>query len=154
MGGGKSDSAWKVENGYGDYSGTCRIVPALKAPGFTIALTESPLLAKFPDISLEDGILLGVRNLDPNVTTFKFAFCDSRIGFRCQFQSFKADFDLSATSSSADFSEVFLPWSKFSNKWDSATGKHTSENPPTADDLKALTQVQIWTEGVAGTFHL
>merc|ERR1719502_386781 len=76
--GGRSDSKWAKGDGFGDYSGTCRIVPALKAPGFTIALTESPLLSKFPEVATADGITLGLRNLDSNITSFKFAFCDSR----------------------------------------------------------------------------
>lgn len=150
--GGQSDSSFKTMDGYGDYSGTCRIVPALKAPGFTIALTETPLVGKFPDISSTDGIILGLKNLDANITAFKFAFCDSHINvYRCQFQSFKADFTIEPSD---DFSEVFLPWSKFSDKWSASTGKHTAEEPPKAASLRSVSQLQFWTEGVAGTFHL
>merc|ERR1719468_911382 len=111
--GGKSDSSFTVEEGYGDYSGTCRIVPALKAPGFTIALTESPLFAHFPDASSMDGLLLGVRTVGGNVSTFKAAFCDSRFFYTCQFYSYKANF---IVPSGPEFAEVFLPWSAFSNK--------------------------------------
>jgi len=150
--GGRSDSKFEVKDGYGDYSGTCRIVPSLKAPGFTIALTETPLQGHFPDVSAADGIILGLRNVEANVTKFKFAFCDSRINpFRCQFQSFKADFEIMPSDS---FGEVFLPWSAFSDKWSSYTGEHTAEDPPTASSLRSITQLQIWTEGVEGTFHL
>eukprot|EP00416_Gambierdiscus_australes_P036770 CAMPEP_0171108640 /NCGR_PEP_ID=MMETSP0766_2-20121228/69338_1 /TAXON_ID=439317 /ORGANISM="Gambierdiscus australes, Strain CAWD 149" /LENGTH=403 /DNA_ID=CAMNT_0011570217 /DNA_START=61 /DNA_END=1272 /DNA_ORIENTATION=- len=150
--GGRSDSNFVVKNGYGEYSGTCRIVPSLQAPGFTIALTESPLVGRFPDVSSADGIILGLRNLDPNITSFKFAFCDSHINlFRCQFATFKADFELAPSSG---FGNVFLPWSKFSDKWSASTGKHTAENPPTAASLRSITQLQIWTEGVAGHFQL
>jgi len=151
--GGKSESTWTVsKDGYGEYSGTCRIVPALKAPGFTIALTEMPLFGSFPDVSKADGIILGVKNLDANITDFKFAFCDSRINpYRCQFESFKADFKVPVSNS---FSEVFLPWSKFSDKWSAATGAHTAEEPPKASSTSSITQIQIWVEGVAGTFKL
>lgn len=150
--GGQSDSTWKVEDGFGEYSGTCRNVPSLKAPGFTIALTEAPLVGSFPDISSTSGMTLGIRNAGGNITNFKFAFCDARINFyKCQFASFKADFSV---TKSDDFTEVFLPWSKFSDKWSPYTGEHTSENPPKAENLKAITQLQIWTEGVAGTFQL
>eukprot|EP00928_Gymnodinium_smaydae_P082951 TRINITY_DN66217_c0_g1_i1.p1 TRINITY_DN66217_c0_g1~~TRINITY_DN66217_c0_g1_i1.p1 ORF type:complete len:404 (-),score=47.40 TRINITY_DN66217_c0_g1_i1:102-1313(-) len=152
--GGRSSSAFKVVDGVGDYSGTCRIVPSLQAPGFTIVMTESPLFGKFPDVSSFDGIALAVRNAGGNVTNFKFAFCDSHINlYRCQFGSFKADFSV-AQSEGTDFTEVFLPWNKFSDKWSEATGKHTAENPPTAASLKAISQLQVWTEGVAGDFHL
>jgi hypothetical protein len=150
--GGKSDSSFAVKNGYGDYSGNCRIVPALKAPGFTFALTEMPLFARFPDVSSADGIILGVRNLDGNVTKFRFAFCDSHINvFRCQFQSFKATFTLAPSD---DFNDVFLPWSAFSDKWSSSTGEHTAEEPPQASSLRSITQLQLWTEGVEGHFHV
>merc|ERR1712178_77686 len=55
---------------------------------------------------------------------------------------------------SNDFQDVFVPWSKFSDKWDSATGKHTAEDPPKAASLKSITQLQIWTEGLEGDFNL
>jgi hypothetical protein len=149
--GGKSSSTVKVSQGYADYNGVCRIVPQLKAPGFTIALTGSPLLAKFPDTSSMDGLTISLRQLGSNYSGFKIAFCDSRVSFKCQFQSYKADLPVPA---SADFQDVFVPWSKFSDKWDSATGKHTAEDPPKAESLKSITQLQIWTEGVEGDFHL
>lgn len=149
--GGKSESQSKVMDGYLDYSGSCRIVPKLKAPGFTIALTESPLLAKFPDVSAMKGLVVGARNVGSSYSGFKVAFCDSRIGFTCQFKSFKADLLVAPGS---DFVDVFVPWKAFSNKWDAATGKHTAENPPTASNLKSITQLQLWTEGVEGDFHL
>ena len=49
---------------------------------------------------------------------------------------------------------VFVPWSRFSDKWSPATGAHTSEDPPTAKSLQSISQVQLWVEGVAGTFHV
>merc|ERR1712217_975289 len=118
----------------------------------TIAMTEAPLMGHFPDVSSKEGLTLGVRVAGGNITTFKVAFCDSRINwFRCQFQSFKADFSVSAKD---EFQDVFVPWSRFSEKWDPATGKHTSEVPPKVASLKRITHLQIWVEGVAGDFHL
>ena len=38
----------------GEWIGQCRIVPSLGAPGFTIALTESPALSTFPSAADED----------------------------------------------------------------------------------------------------
>mmetsp|Transcript_4622 Transcript_4622/g.10136 ORF Transcript_4622/g.10136 Transcript_4622/m.10136 type:complete len:212 (+) Transcript_4622:83-718(+) len=150
--GGRSESTWQVQEGFGDWTGVARIVPSLKAPGFVIAMTETPLFGVFPDVSAQQGLLLGLRNVAGNVTKFKVAFCDARIQpFRCQFQSFKADFSLER---STDFQEVFVPWSAFSDKWSASTGAHTAEDPPTAASLKRLTQLQIWVEGVAGDFHL
>lgn len=152
--GGKSSSSVTTTSSYADFQGTCRIVPALKAPGFTIAMTEGfPLLSKFPDVSSTDGLTVSVRNIG-NFSGYKVAFCDSQINFyRCQLQSFKADLVVPA-SPNGEFQDVFVPWSKFSDKWNSATGKHTEENPPTASSLKSITQLQIWTEAVEGDFHL
>jgi len=124
----------------------------LKAPGFTIAMTETPLLGHFPDVSAQDGFALGLKNVGGNITKFRFAFCDSRVNYaRCQFQSFKANVLVPQTG---DVVEVFVPWSKFSDKWSSYTGEHTAENPPTASSLKSITQLQLWTEGVLGDFDL
>merc|ERR1719422_1638794 len=92
--GGLSDSTFTQTAQYGDYQGTCRIVPKLAAPGFTIVMTENPLRAHFPDVSSMDGIQLSVRNVGGNVTGFKAAFCDSRVYWICQFKSFKADFQV------------------------------------------------------------
>jgi hypothetical protein len=150
--GGQSDSTFAVKDGLGDFSGNCRIVPKLQAPGFTIALTESPLVGHFPDVSSQDGLFLGVRNAGGNITDFKVAFCDARINlYTCQFASYKADFSVQPSDA---VTEVFVPWAKFSDKWSAATGKHTAEHPPSASTLKGITQLQIWVEGVAGQFHL
>jgi len=150
--GGQSESKWTDKADYSEYTGTCRIVPKLNAPGFTFAKTEAPLMGHFPDVSSADGIILGLRNTEANVTSFKFAFCDSRFNpYTCQFGTYKADFSLKVSD---NFSDVFLPWSKFSNKWAATTGEHTAENPPTPSSLKSITQLQIWTEGVAGHFDL
>jgi len=152
--GGKSSSTVEMSQGFADYKGTTRIVPALKAPGFTIAMTEGfPFLSKFPDVSSMDGLTISVRNIG-NFTGYKIAFCDSHINFyRCQVQSFKADL---VVPSSADggFQDVFVPWSEFSDKWNAATGKHTAKSPPGASSLNSITQLQIWTEAVEGDFHL
>merc|ERR1719456_1141839 len=109
-------------------------------------MTEAPLTGHFPDISGYDGLTLVGHTVGGNVSSFKLAFCDAHINFyRCQFASFKADFELPAGQDSA-----FVPWSAFSDKWDSATGKHTAEDPPTPAALRSVTQLQVWVEGVAG----
>jgi hypothetical protein len=155
--GGRSESTWSLSRGkngttVGEWSGVTRIVPSLSAPGFAFAMTKDPLLTSFPDASGEDGLKLNMRNVAGNVSTFMVAFCDSKIDFyRCQFGSFKANFSLAP---SPDMQEIFVPWSSFSDKWSAATGAHTSEDPPKAKSLASITQVQLWVEGVAGTFHV
>lgn len=152
--GGRSSSVVQIVQAYLDFKGATRIVPSLGAPGFTIALTEGfPLFSKFPDVSSMDGLKLSVRQMGSNFTGYKIAFCTSLNFYHCQFQSFKADF-LVPASANGEFQDVFVPWSKFSDKWSASTGKHTAEHPPTSSDLKSIRQLQIWTEAVAGDFHL
>jgi hypothetical protein len=155
--GGVSESTWHVgpssvdgNKTVGVWKGVTRIVPSLHAPGFTIAMTESPPFVKyFPDISKTAGLALTLNNIGGNVTSFKVAFCDSRINvYRCQFGTFKASFNLTP----GGFKRVFVPFTKFSDKWSAATGAHTKEDPPTAKSLATVSQVQLWVEGTAGPF--
>ncbi|EOD11563.1 hypothetical protein EMIHUDRAFT_437554 [Emiliania huxleyi CCMP1516] len=159
--GGRSTSSWHLTKDaagtpIGRFSGVCRIVPSLRAPGFVFALTGSPLLSSFPDASAEDGLLLKLKNAAGNVTDgYKFAFCDSRINpYRCQFGTFKADLKLAPASAAAAPQTLFVPWSRFSDKWSPATGEHTAEQPPKPSSLASITQLQVWVEGVAGEFAL
>lgn len=151
--GGKSDSTVQVAKSFADFKGSTRIVPALQAPGFTIAMTEGPLLSRFPDASAMDGLAVSVSNMGAPYSGFKIAFCDSRIFFRCQFQSFKAALPVPAATGNG-FQEVFVPWKEFSNKWNASTGGHTAESPPGPSSLRSITQLQLWSEGVEGDFDL
>jgi hypothetical protein len=152
--GGQSDSTVQVAKSFADFKGSTRIVPALQAPGFTIALTEGfPLLSRFPDASAMDGLAVSVSSMGAPYSGFKIAFCDSHIFYRCQFQSFKAALPVPAAASRG-FQEVFVPWREFSNKWNASTGKHTAESPPGPSSLRSITQLQLWAEGVEGDFDL
>ena len=83
----------------GEWIGQCRIVPSLGAPGFTIALTESPALSTFPSAADEDGLLVTMRNVAGNITKFKAAFCDTKTNpYRCQFGTYKAAFMMPHTN--------------------------------------------------------
>lgn len=152
--GGQSDSTVQVAKSFADFKGSTRIVPALQAPGFTIALTEGfPLFSRFPDASAMDGLAVSVMSLGAPYSGFKIAFCDSHVFFRCQFQSFKAALPVPAAASRG-FQEVFVPWKEFSNKWNASTGRHTAESPPGPSSLRSITQLQLWAEGVEGDFDL
>jgi hypothetical protein len=150
--GGQSTCNFEVMDGYADYSGICRAMLSTKSPGFARAVTGLPMLAQFEDISNTDGIILGLRSLDANITRFAFGFCDSHVNlYRCEYESFKASFDLIPTSS---FSEVFLPWSAFSDQWSRSTGRQIAKSPPHRKNLRSVSQLQFWTEGVVGRFHV
>ena len=158
--GGKSTSKWQLgttPNGtsVGVWEGECRIVPSLKAPGFTFTMTESIFsFSFFPSVISADGLEITMQNVEGNVTLFQVAFCDSRINpYRCQFGTYKANFTL-PPAPMKDFQTAFVPWSAFSDKWSPATGQHTAEDPPTEEALGHVTQVQLWVEGVVGSFKV
>ena len=75
--------------------------------GFTLAMTENPLVSHFPDVSDMDGLTVSIRQVGgSNFSGYKLAFCDSHINFyRCQMETFKADLVIPAGS---DFQEVEL----------------------------------------------
>lgn len=88
--GGRSTSTFKVEAGKGVFSGVCRIVPALKAPGFCNAEARPALGQKIADASaFIDGGLEIVLTSTGNLTQFKAAFGNKA---EHDFGSFKADF--------------------------------------------------------------
>jgi len=150
--GGQSTCNFDIREGYADYSGICRAMPSTESPGYSRALTVSPMSTHFADISNADGIVLGLRSLEANVTRFAFAFCDSHVNlYRCEFGSFKASFEVIPSTT---FSEVFLPWTAFSDQWSQSSGRHTAKSPPNRKSLRSVSQLQLWTEGVVGRFHL
>jgi len=136
------------DNSVADFVGTVEIVPSLKAPGFCFARTMT-VSKQFADASAFSHLEIEYQSAN-TYTGFKAAFAaDTLIP---QFTSFKADFNVSATS--GDFATVRIPFSSFSNKWSSATGEPTAHSPPSAKNLKDIQSLQIWAEGVQGPFNL
>merc|ERR1712070_1318091 len=70
---------------------------------------------------------------------------------------FKSPFSVPAGD---DFTEIRIPLSEFSDKWNAATGELEalcSDDPsvcPSADKLKRIQRVAIWGEGAAGNVHV
>merc|ERR1711871_799772 len=157
--GGATDFKWTEENDpvmggvstnctfstTGDFVGVVEIVPSLKAPGFCFARTSTSK-KDFPDVSSKTALEIEYTAA-VDYTGFKAAFAaDTLI---VQFESFKADFNVTAGSTVAT-----IPFNSFSNKWSSATGEPTKKSPPTAKNLRDISQLQIWAEGVKGPFNL
>merc|ERR1719182_832773 len=129
----------------GDFLGVVEIVPSLKAPGFWFA-RSSTSKSDFADVSSKTALEIEYTS-SVDYTGFKAAFAaDTLIA---QFESFKADFSVKAGSTVAT-----IPFDNFSNKWSSATGEPTKKSPPSAKNLKDISQLQIWAEGVQGPFQL
>lgn len=157
--GGATDFKWVEENDpvmggvstnctfstTGDFVGVVEIVPSLKAPGFCFARTSTSK-KDFADVSSKTALEIEYTAA-VDYTGFKAAFAaDTLIA---QFESFKADFNVTAGSTVAT-----IPFNSFSNKWSSATGEPTKKSPPTAKNLRDISQLQIWAEGVQGPFQL
>ena len=177
--GGRSTSGFHVTAEHiGAFEGTCAVVPFLNAPGFCKILTQDRrssgrLLTPFPDVSkhLSGALYLRVRTTTPQYTGFKVAFgadgasrpTPSRHGGA----SFKADFP---PLTGNDWQEISIPFNQFSIDWSEYTGECTTKDPtgqqhyccsaehpevcPTAVSLRNINSVEVWAEGVAGTFTL
>jgi len=171
--GGKSHSAFNMSAGVGHFAGTCAIVPFLKAPGFckistTLGPGEKPIYADVSSL-IDGALVIGVKSSTVGYAGFKVAFSAKNMT-RHQthgMPSFKANF-MSPTS--ADFTEVRIPWSSFSLDWSEYTGDCDTKDPtgkqhhccssahrevcPQAQHLAQLTGFEVWAEGVEGDFQL
>merc|ERR1719182_70878 len=128
--GGQSHSTLKINNGIAVWDGETKIVPKLHAPGFCNVKSTSG-----------GGVLRIANDASP------FTHMLLRV-----------------------WNTVAVPFEKFSNDWSQYTGrcdttdpngkKHkccSAEHPevcPTKSNLKHISQLGIWAEGVAGKFHL
>lgn len=170
--GGKSIGTFSVDedNKKGIFNGTCAIVPSLKAPGFCNVISKQSLFKKFPDVSefLNGALMLKVRSDTPEYKGFKVGFGAKDIPRSSVYgnPSFKAPFTVSGT----DWQVVAVNFSSFSYDWSPYTGRcdtkdptgaqhHccTSETPeycPTAKHLSEITNLEFWSEGSEGNFHL
>ena len=165
--GGQSHSAFNMSAGVGHFAGTCAIVPFLKAPGFckistTLGPGEEP---NYADVSslIDGALVIGVQSATVGYAGFKVAFTAKNTTGH----SFKANF---VAPTSADFTEVRIPWSSFSLDWSEYTGDCDTKDPtgeqhhccsaahpevcPQAQHLAQLTGFEVWAEGVEGDFQL
>jgi hypothetical protein len=162
--GGKSVATATIVDGAGVLDGEVKIVPALQAPGFITAQTDMKVDAS----EAADGeLVMKVRSTTPDYTGFKVSFAASTtnptlacatggssfLGRGC----FKSPFTIPAGD---DFTEIRIPLSEFSDKWDAATGELTTlckddaSVCPSANKLKKVQRVSLWGEGKAGQVHI
>jgi len=157
--GGRSESSLAIGDGIAHFEGTCAIVPSLDAPGFITMVTGgygSPTTAPFPDVSSCTGLALVLRTA-MDYEGYYLSFGTDRAPGARYAMGYKTHLDLSAGN---EFSEVKLPFSKFSSSWDDATGKTTvtcaddKRFCPSLDNLKDMKTVSFWGEGVEGAVDL
>merc|ERR1719182_1052697 len=165
--GGQSHSTLKINNGIAVWDGETKIVPKLHAPGFCNVKSTSGggVLRIANDASPFTRMPLRVRSTI-KYTGFKVSFAADT--WNPTFKSFKSDFTVQRND--GVWHTVAVPFEKFSNDWSQYTGrcdttdpngkKHkccSAEHPevcPTKSNLKHISQLGIWAEGVAGKFHL
>lgn len=165
--GGVSTSTWKIDKTNSKtaiWNGEVKVVPSLKAPGFCNAETEN-WFAKFADVSAYTHLLVRVRSSTPDYRGFKVSFSADTLNV--QFHSFKAMFNVSSANT---WETVAIPFHQFSNDWSAYTGRCDTKDPTgkqhhccspghpevcaTKKNLKDISEVGLWTEGVAGKFNL
>ena len=128
--GGQSNSTFAVQDGAGVFSGTCALVPFLKAPGFCMIGTEQSLIAKpkFADASafIDGSLYLTVKSTMPSYAGFKVDIGAKNLtrppgSHSHGGTSLKANFSLPAEAAT-DFVTVKIPFRSFSTDWSDFTG--------------------------------
>ena len=154
--GGQSHSTVKVENGHLNFTGTCAIVPSLKAPGFITAVAGNQFdlgdAASWKDVSGCEGLTITANSANA-YAGWRLSFGHAHpIGGKFFAYGYKSHFTPSVGSMGA----VSVPFSNFTDFWDDATGEpiHTcAETPRYCPDAKTLANMKtmsIWAEGVEG----
>ena len=157
--GGQSTSSVVVENNVLNFTGTCAIVPSLKAPGFITAVGGHGLFSgeKFVDVSSCKGLTITAKDYTAGYKGYRISFGTAKPpGGKFFAQGYKANLHPTVGS----FGAVSIPFTNFTDFWDDATGDpiHTcAENKEYCPDSKTLENMKtmsIWAEGVEGKIHL
>lgn len=159
--GGKSHSKLTIDDGVARYTGTCAIVPFLKAPGFITMVTGGgfpiPKKETFPDVRHCSALSLTLKsNVDYKGYRISFGR-EHAPGGRPERQGYKAPL---TNVPLGEFKTLTIPFSEFSSKWDAATGAiivACSENEdfcPSDKWLQNMKTISIWGEGVEGDVDL
>ena len=132
--GGQSKSSFAVQDGVGKFSGTCAIVPFLKAPGFCNVGTTHGLFtpAKFADASafIHGSLYLTLKSSTPTYTGFKVDFGAKNLtrpsgSLSHGGAALKANIEIPAglKADASGFVTIKVPFSSFSVDWSDYTGE-------------------------------
>merc|ERR1719436_693703 len=153
--GGRSTGTFSIKNGFGIFQGHVVDVPALKAPGFI--KVDSIDRTPYPDVRSCSSLALTAR-ANNTYAGYRISFGTKQPPIHKFFAfGFKAHFDAPMGS---DFTTIEIPFTKFSDYWDDATGeqiKTCQDNKiycPDDATLKDMKTITIWAEGVAGYVNL
>ena len=163
--GGKSTGTWDQSAAFGVFDGQVVDVPSLSAPGFIKAAADGT----FADASAaaSGSLVLRVRSTTPEYAGFRVSFASGTLApsYACAGGGsiplsrgcFKAKFSVPA---GANFTDIAIPFSSFSDKWSPATGEQTTtcandaDVCPSASKLSSIKRVEVWAEGSLGKVHL
>merc|ERR1711937_293067 len=154
--GGQSYSTVVIEHGVLNFTGACKIVPKLKAPGFITAVTSDGTWA---DVSSCSGLKI-VAKAATAYKGYRISFGHAHPIFGKIFAyGYKAHFSPTVGS----LGSVSIPFVNFTDFWDDATGKSIHNcgsswpNSNYCSSTKTLAEMgtmSIWAEGVEGAIHL
>jgi hypothetical protein len=151
--GGQSYSTVAVENNMLNFTGACKIVPSLKAPGFITAVNSDK--TAWPDVSKCEGLEI-VHSSDTAYKGFRLQFGKKHVIGTAFASGFKSQF----TPVVGKLGTVQLPFTSFTDDWNDATGApiHTCKEDkkycPDKKTLEDLKTMAFWAEGVEGDIHL
>lgn len=160
--GGRSYSTVKLEHGYLNFTGACKIVPSLQAPGFITAVAGNQFEIaeaeedKWNDVSSCEGIKINAKSANA-YKGFRVSFGTKKpIGGKFFAFGFKSHFSPAVGS----FGDVEIPFSNFTDFWDDATGEpihkcvDVPRYCPDEKTKKNVKTMSIWAEGVEGDVQL
>jgi len=152
--GGQSYSTISVDHGILNFTGSCRIVPKLQAPGFiTVRSVDRDA---WVDVSTCEGIKVNHMSVN-DYKGFRISFGTAKPPGSFFPQGYKANIN---PPSVGKFADAMLPFNTFTDDWDDASGnakKTCAENKiycPTQKSLENFGTMQIWAEGVEGDISL
>jgi Complex I intermediate-associated protein 30 (CIA30) len=173
--GGKSTGSFRIdaEKGIGIFAGTVNDVPFLHAPGFIQVRTIMPSSSQYPDISHCQAFELIVSSQYPQYNGYRMSFGTQHAphgkmfayGYKTHF-TFESKNNGNDSSQSMDmtFQSILLPFHKFTDYWDDATGDAIIEcNPddsndrmycPTPQALHDIQTIGLWGEGYVGDVNI
>ena len=159
--GGQSYSRIQIDEGVAHFEGRCEVVPKLGAPGFITMATGNRFdqVASFPDMSSCEGLEFVLKtNVEYEGYRISFGKAHPK-GARFAY-GFKAPLPMSKLPPVGEFGVVRIPFNRFSDKWNDATGEIEVECAdderfcPTKKWLRSPEQLSFWGEGVEGAVDL
>jgi hypothetical protein len=166
--GGKSTGSFRIDakDGIGIFAGQVNNVPFLHAPGFIQVRSTIMSSIQYPDISHCHAFELIVSSQFPQYQGYRMSFGTQHAPHGKMFAyGYKTHFTLENDSTKdTSFQSIMLPFHKFTDYWDDATGDAIIEchpdDPqdhiycPTSEALSNIQSIGIWGEGYVGDVNI